>query len=211
MKRTLKLSRRRVFLIIFSLSCALTLSAARKKSSRTEWQQPDRCIQDMNIKPGCTFADVGCGKGFFTFRIAEAVGNGGKVVALDIDEKSLEKLKQTAARRNITNIKVIKSDPYDTKLAPESVDKALICLVLHHCEEKFRQLLMNSIAKALKPGGFLYVMDFRKVRNPLFHTYEELVARETAIALAEGAGLELDAEWFYLKYQYFLRFRKPLK
>lgn len=209
--QAMKTISRRSTVVALSILCAFPVFGAKKKSKRDEWQQPDRVMRDLNIQAGSSFADVGCGKGFFTFKILDVVGKDGKVIAVDIDEKSLEKLKKTAADKGMTNIEVIQSEPADTKLVPESVDNALICLVLHHCDVECRQPIVNGAANALTPGGFLYIMDFKKVHNPPHHTYEELVAREAVIAFAEKAGLKLDAEWFYLEHQYFLRFHKPLK
>ncbi len=180
-------------------------------AGRDDWQQPDRVMQELQLRPGQVVADVGCGRGYFVFRLAEAVGEDGKVFGVDIDQAALAHLQQQAEQRGVANIEVIQSEPTDTKLEPESLDAALLCLVLHHVPEEHRQGLLQSIARALRPGARLFVLDLRKVENPPFHTYEQLVAREEVIEKAAAVGLKLDAEYYYLRYQYFLRFvcQKP--
>ena len=55
--------------------------------SRDAWQFPDRVIQSLDIEPGDRVADLGAGDGYFTFRLAEAVGPSGIVYAVDIDRE----------------------------------------------------------------------------------------------------------------------------
>ena len=61
----------------------------KNRTNRNQSQQPVRVIEDINLRPGETVADIGCGSGYLTFRLADAVGADGKVLAEDITEKSL--------------------------------------------------------------------------------------------------------------------------
>ena len=200
-----------------SVICILTLLFAvssplvAQRGGRDNWQKPDRVMEDLNLEPGDEVADVGCGRGYFTFRIAKAVGEKGKVLAVDISDRAVRSVRERAQREKLDHVKALKSDPADAKLPAGEMDAALLCLVLHHASEDDRQPLVESIARGLKPGGYLFVLDFRKVKNPRFHSYERLVARETVIEFAKNAGLELDAEYHYLEHEYFLRFRKPVE
>jgi ubiquinone/menaquinone biosynthesis C-methylase UbiE len=185
--------------------------ARSQAAGRNDWQEPDRVMEDLHLRSDAHVADVGCGTGYFTFRIAEAVKDNGKVLAVDVDERALDTLRNRSQKRGLDNIETIQSEATDTKLAAGSVDAALVCMVLHHVSKDDRQPLVKSTAEAVKPGGYLFVVDLRKVRNPPFHRYEELVSRDEVVELAEEAGLTLDAEWYYLPYQYFLRFRQAEK
>jgi arsenite methyltransferase len=189
---------------------SLGLAATPKKAGRNDWQQPDRVVVDLGIKEGATVADVGCGSGYFTFRFSKAVGPKGKVFATEISEKGLKAVDARAKKDNITNIKTIKSDPNKTKLAPESVDLATICNVLHHVKKEDRAPLVKDIAAALKPGGSFFIIDWR-MKAGIKHDKNHRVPRADLVKLAEDAGLKLDAEFFYLKNQVFLRFNKPAK
>ena len=185
--------------------CADTLLA----ESRDEWQQPDRVVADLGLKPGDVVADVGCGSGYFTFRLALAVGAKGKVLAVDTDGDALKAIRQRVDRERVANIETVQSEPTDANLKGESVDAVLLCDVIHEVPEKQRADLVRSIVTGLKPGGFLFLIDYRKSRDVKFDPYERLIPRDDLVKLLTDAGLVLDAEFHYLKYQIFVRFRKP--
>ena len=175
---------------------------------RDEWQQPDRVVADMGLKAGATVADVGAGRGYFTFRLAAAVGEKGKVFATDIDAKALAAIKDQAARENRKNIETVLSEPTDTKLQPACADVVLVSDVLHHVDEKLREPLLKNVVQALKPGGFLFILDWRDKDEVPFDRGKH-IPRDSLVKAATDAGLALDAEFHYLKNQVFLRFRKP--
>ena len=137
------------------------------------------------------------------------MGERGKVFAVDIDSGAVEAVRETAEREHLKNIEAILSGPADTKLQPESIDACLVCDVVHEVPADGRLPLVRDIARALKPGGFLFLIDYRRAREVPFDPYDRLVPREDLVKLGTDAGLSLDAEFHYLKYQVFLRFRKP--
>ncbi len=166
-------------------------------------------MADLHLKPGATIADVGCGSGYFTFRLADAVGEEGRVLAVDIDEGALGEVRHQAEEAGIGNVETVVSRPDSTTLSTESVDAAFICDVLHEVPDDGRTPLVADVARIIEPGGFLYLIDYRKSHEVPFDPYEILVPREDLVRMAEDAGLVLDAEFHYLYYQVFLRFRKP--
>ena len=62
---------------------------ALEDPGRDEWQKPEAVLAHLALKPGETVADIGAGSGYFTVRLARAVGPGGKVYAVDIDPQML--------------------------------------------------------------------------------------------------------------------------
>jgi acetyl esterase/lipase/ubiquinone/menaquinone biosynthesis C-methylase UbiE len=182
------------------------LSAA---DDRDQWQQPDRVVRELGLKPGAKMADIGCGSGYFTFRLAETVGPEGKVYAVDVSDSALKTLRQRVEREKRTNIEVVQSQARDTKLQPGSVDAAMFCIVLHDVPASDRLPLLQNTARALKPQGVLFIVDFKKGMSLKMHTDEQLISRDDFLKLAADAGLAFDAEFHYLKQQVFLRFVKP--
>lgn len=179
-----------------------------RAESREEWQQPERVMGDLAARPGDCWADIGCGDGYFALRLARAVGPQGVVYGADISDRALASLKSQAARQGLTNVVAVVSACTDTRLASESVGAALICDVLHEMPAAQRLPVLKSAARALKPGGALFLIDYRKSRDVTFDPYEKLIPRDELVRLCTEAGLTLDAEFHYLKYQVFLRFRK---
>jgi len=184
------------------------LAAAPPRENRDEWQQPDRVLADLALKPGQTVADVGAGSGYFTFRLAKAVGDAGKAIATEIAEKALKAVSDRAAKENVRTVETLLGEPTDTKLAPASVDAVLVCDVLHHVPVAQRLALMQNVVRALKPGALLSIIDWR-VDATISHDRDRRIPREDLVKLAQDAGLVFDAEFHYLKHQVFLRFRKP--
>jgi len=185
------------------------LGTGLRAEDREQWQQPDRVMSDLHLRPGTRIADVGCGTGYFTFRLAKAVGPKGKVFALDVSSDALKPLRERVEREKLGSVEVIQSEPQKTGVRPLSLDAALVCLVLHEASPDDRLPLIRDVAQALKPNSFLFIIDHRKSHDVKFDPYEKLIPREDLVKFGTDAGLVLDAEFHYLKYQVFLRFRKP--
>jgi ubiquinone/menaquinone biosynthesis C-methylase UbiE len=103
---------------------------------RNAWQKPEEVMARLGLKPGETVADIGAGSGYFTVRLARAVGPSGRVYAVDIDQRMLEYIQQRAKKDHLENIQTILADAHDPKLAPASVDLIFICDTLHHISER---------------------------------------------------------------------------
>jgi len=191
--------------------CLILSCTCVSAEDRNDWQQPDRVMSDLGVKPGTSVADIGCGEGYFALRLARAVGPQGLVYAVDINARALAALKKQADQQLLTNVTVVVSESTDTRLPVESVDVLLVSDVLHEVPEAQRLPLVQSAVRALKPGGFLYLIDYRKSRDVKFDPYEKLIPRDELVKICTDAGLRLDAEFHYLKYQVFLRFQKTIK
>ncbi len=174
--------------------------------SRTEWQQPDKVMKALAIKPGETIADVGSGPGYFTLRFARAVGPAGKVYAVDIAPGMLAYLKKQARTERLTNIETILAKPDNPELPPASVDMIFICDTLHHISN--RAGYYPYLLQALKPGGRLVNVDFYKRTLPVGPPVHMKIAKSEMIKEAEAAGFHLAEQFSFLKYQYFLVFKR---
>ncbi len=190
-----------------ALRCPSALAADRA-GGRDAWQMPDRVVRDLGLRPGDVVADVGCGGGYFTARLARAVGPKGKVWAEDISDRALAGVRNLARREGLTNVAVVKGEPTRTGLPDGALDAALIVNVYHHVPEKDRPGLTADVVRALKPGGFLYLIDWR-VDAKVKYDQNRRIPKERLVRLMTEAGLVLDAEFHYLPHQVFLRFRKP--
>lgn len=118
-------------------------------------------VAACNLQPGETVADIGAGTGLFTRLFAEKVGPDGLVIAVDIAQNFLDHIAQSAREANVTNIETRLCGPDDVRLQPESIDVAFICDTYHHFE--FPLKTMTSLRNALKPGGRVVVIDFKKI------------------------------------------------
>jgi FkbM family methyltransferase len=102
-------------------------------------------------------ADVGAGDGFFTARLARAVGADGRVFAVDVAAGTLQRLRARVADEGLSNVQVIEGAADDPKLRPGSLDAALIVNAYHEMSE--HQAMLTKIRTALKTGGRLVIVE----------------------------------------------------
>jgi len=202
--------------VLVVLACLPVLCAAadrrpkarsRSRGGRDAWQQPARVVEDLGLKDGSSIADIGCGGGYFTFRFAKAVGAKGKVFATEISERAMRGVSDRVKREKLTNVEPVLSEPTNTKLKDASTDAAFICNVLHHVPKAQRPGLVKDIARALKPGGYFFIVDWR-FKATIRYDIGRRIPRDELVKLGTDAGLTLDAEFYYLEHQVYLRFRK---
>lgn len=126
--------------------------------ARDAWQQPDKVVAALELKPGMTVADIGAGTGYFEARLAKAVGPSGKVIAVDLEPDMVRYMRERAARENTPNVEPQQGAADDPKLAAASADRILIVDTWHHIGD--REAYSKKLAAALKPGGAVFVVDF---------------------------------------------------
>ena len=167
--------------------------------SRDEWQKPHDVVMALNLKPTDTVADIGAGSGYFARRFAL---HAGRVYAVDIDEKLLGMVRAKAP----ANLETIVAAPDDPHLPQRSIDMVFFCDVLHHIEN--RPAYFAKLARALKPGGRIVVIDFYKKDLPVGPPPSMKLADQEVIAEFQKAGFALSKRLGSLPYQYFLFFEQ---
>lgn len=130
-------------------------SAARKRKESTFFQQIRR-----SVRGGETVLDLGAGTGLLSLEVAHWLKNG-TVLSLDLSDDMLERLKENAEKEGVLNrIRTIRADAANTGLADASVDVVVSSYMLHELKEPGR--VLYEIARVLKPGGAVFIKDFRK-------------------------------------------------
>ena len=131
-----------------------------ERPSREAEEQTSKMIRLLKIQPGQTVGDIGAGTGYLTRRLAREVGSRGKVYAVDIQPEMLEILDQKLRGESITNVVPILGTLTDPKLPPASLDMILMVDVYHEFSHPFE--MTTAMVRALKPGGRLIFVEFRK-------------------------------------------------
>lgn len=129
--------------------------------SREVFARRKEIVAACQLKPGQTVADIGAGTGLFTRLFSDAVGKDGRVVAVDISQKFLDHIQKTSREAGQQNVETLLCTADSTELPAESVDVAFICDTYHHFE--FPLKTTASLHRALKPGGRVILIDFRRV------------------------------------------------
>jgi arsenite methyltransferase len=174
-------------------------------SWRDRWQQPEAVIQSLAIRPGDHVADLGAGGGYFTFRLADAVGPTGRVYAVDVDKSNLDYIARRAKEGGYTNVEAILAK-YDDPLLPEGgVDLIFTCNTYHHLEN--RTDYFASAARYLRPDGRVVVIDLNG--NSWFHwLFGHWTPKEVSRSEMAAAGYQLASEFDFLTRQNFQVFQK---
>lgn len=148
-----------VCIVLLSLGTILVDAQGRaaQEKHREQWQRVADIFVAMGVQSGATVADVGAGDGFFTSRLAGAVGASGHVYAVDVADTSLDRLRRRITDEAHTNVTVIKGTPIDPQLPPASLDAALIVNAYHEMTE--HQAMLHAIRSALKPSGRLVIIE----------------------------------------------------
>ncbi len=172
--------------------------------ARDAYQKPDEVLKALALREGEVVADIGAGSGYFALRFARAVGDAGRVYAVDVSPDMIRHLNRRLRDTGIRNVVPVLSDPDDPLLPDASVDRFVIVDTWHHIDDKEKYL--GLMKRMLKPGGKVVHIDFQKRELPVGPPVGMKIARDDLVRQMEAAGFRLVAEHGFLPYQYFLVF-----
>jgi ubiquinone/menaquinone biosynthesis C-methylase UbiE len=109
-------------------------------------------LKEVGIKPGFNVLDFGCGPGSYIIPLVKLVGESGKIYALDIHPLAIQKVKDIALKKQLTNVETIRSD-CQTGLPDNSLDVVLLYDAFHHLNDP--DVVLKELHRVLKPGGIL--------------------------------------------------------
>jgi len=160
------------------------------------FSDPEQNIYQFSIMKGETVADFGAGSGFYSFAAAEAVGENGKVYAIDVQKDLLERLKNQARNnKHLNNIEIIWADIDNlggTRLREESVDSVIAANVFFQLENKKDACL--EIKRILKKGGRVLFIDWINIQSDIVVANQKDFNKEKVLELFEGNGFILQKE-----------------
>ena len=177
-----------------------------ERESRQREEKPDLTVENLDLEADDVVADIGAGSGYFSFRIAQKVPEG-KVYAVDIQPEMLEAIASRQKDRQVENIETVLGAEDNPNLLPESIDLAFMVDAYH--EFAYPREMMEGIVEALKPGGKVVLLEYRKENpmimiKPLHKMTQKQVKKEL-----KAVGLKWDKTKQFLPEQHFLIFSKP--
>jgi ubiquinone/menaquinone biosynthesis C-methylase UbiE len=163
-----------------------------------------RLVELAEVESGMRVLDAGCGPGRVTIPLARKVGSGGEVVALDIQEAMLERVRRRSAERQLHNIRTLlgalEADALALRGERNALDRILLVTVLGEIPD--RDGALRSLHSALKPDGILSITEM--ILDPDYQT------RAQVRRLAEQAGFVLERS-FGSALAFTMNFRKELR
>ncbi len=176
-----------------------------ERPERADLELPGEVVDSLGLRPGDVVADIGAGTGYFTFRLAERVPEGA-VYAVDIQPEMLGIVEARAAREGRDNVVPVQGTVRDPNLPADAVDVVLIVDAYH--EFSHPREMMTGIARALRPGGRVVLVEYRgedpSVPIKPLHKMTEAQARREL----EAVGLRWVETKDFLPRQHFLVFEK---
>ncbi len=117
-----------------------------------------KVVMDLaDIRAGMTVADIGAGEGYYTVRLAERVGDEGRVLAQDISRDALERLGRRVERERLENISIKLGEAADPQLPPDSFDRIFMVHMYHEVTEPYAFLW--HMWPALNAGGQIILVE----------------------------------------------------
>ena len=173
--------------------------------TRAEWQKPAALMRALRLRRGQVIAEVGSGPGYFTPRLARAVGPAGHVYAVDPEPAVLDVLRQRLKRAGVRNVTPVLSRDDDPLLPAGRCDLALIINVYHHMHDgtAFLRRLVSRLPRGARVINVDWNEDTEKGPPP-----KRRVSRARFLRDARRAGLRLVADRAVLPHQYFLELRR---
>lgn len=172
-----------------------------ERDERQQEENTNAALEKMSLAPDAGVADIGAGTGYYTFKIVPKVPQG-KVYAVEVQDEMIDYLKKRKTKLNSKNVEVIKGSDTSVNLPPASVNLAIMVDVYHELE--YPHEVLQSIRKALKPGGKILLLEYRGEDpavpiKPLHKTSVQQLNKELA---ANGFKLAYRGE--FLPLQHFL-------
>ena len=130
-----------------------------EREEREKEERGDLLMRELALRPGMVVADVGAGTGYYARRMSPLVGALGSVFAVDVQPEMIVMLADLAKKAGLSNIKPVLGAVDNLKLADASIDVAIMVDVYHELE--FPYEVMESIVRALKPGGRVVYVEYR--------------------------------------------------
>lgn len=177
-----------------------------ERQEREREERTDLLLAELPLAPGMVVADIGAGTGYLSRRMAPAVMPGGTVLAVDVQPEMVRMLQALVQRSGLAQIRPLLAAEDDVKLPAASVDLAILVDVYHELAYPFEA--MDSLVRALKPGGRLVLVEYRAEDpgvpiKPLHKMSEAQIKREIAVH-----GLEWERTSDRLPWQHLVVFRK---
>ena len=160
------------------------------EEARRKWQNPEAILEDIGLRPGTIFVDVGCGEGFFAIPAAKMVGKKGKVYGVDIYNEAVEHLRMKSANEELNNLEARVGAAEETVICKGCADIVFFGIDLHDFTDPGK--VLANARKMLKPTGRLVDVDWKKEPMQFGPPLQMRFDEKKASGLIESAGFKID-------------------
>jgi len=179
---------------------------------RVEWEKTPKVMEVLALQPGQKIADVGCGPGYYTFQFSEAVGESGRVYAIETNMDHLAYVADVAKQEGKRNIDIIQAETTDLGVPGQGADVIFMCAVYQAIygsmlpEERAQE--MDSVRRSLEDDGRLVVLDNEPTVKDVVPYSGIMVSQHAVVPQVESFGFKLVGEYHFIPQRYMLVFKK---
>jgi ubiquinone/menaquinone biosynthesis C-methylase UbiE len=152
---------------------------------------PSLKLENIGLRAGMIFMDIGCGYGFFTIPAAQTVGEQGKVYAVDVSALAIDRLKREAAEKGLKNVTATVGEAEETVFCDACADIVFYSIVLHDFRDPLK--VLQNAKQMLKPTGTLVNLDWKKKVMPIGPPVRIRFSEEQASNLIKQAGFTIES------------------
>ena len=192
---------------VFALPMGVQGAPWLERREREDEENPDLAMRLIRVQRGQTVADLGAGSGYYTRRLARAVGDTGRVYAVDIQQGMLDLLQAALARDRITNVVPVLGGVDDPRLPADSLDLILMVDVYHEFAQP--QTMLQRMKTALKPGGRLVLLEYRGEDRDVPIRPEHKMTKAQVKLEVEHEGFKQQRVYDDLPWQHLIVFTRP--
>lgn len=176
------------------------------RESREREEECSKLMKALEIKPGQTVCDLGCGNGFYTLMLAREVGPKGTVWAVDIQQEMLDLLVERAESRGVPNIEPQLGTAVTPQLPEGKLDLVLIVDVYH--EFSHPEQMLKEIRKSLAPEGRIALAEYRAEDPDVPIKRLHKMTQKQVMREYEANGLKLVGQYDELPWQHLFFFAR---
>lgn len=167
-------------------------------AGKSSFSHVDKDLLKEVLSPleGLVIVDAACGAGKYTLALARWAGAHSQIYALDLWEEGIFELRKQLANAGFSHVQALVVDlSQGTGLAPESADLCLAATVLHDLVQVEKvEGTLEALHRVLKPGGRLFVIEFKKIPPPPGPPESIRLSPEELAALVTPFGFHLKEE-----------------
>lgn len=147
---------------------------------------PEQTVAQFTIKEGQVVADIGCGIGYFTLPIAKAVGETGRVLALDVQPSMVKATSERMAEAGLKHVETSLSEPDSLPLQDQQVDGVFLSMILHEVPDLAE--FLAEVHRVLKSGGQIMIIEWKKEETSFGPPVEERLEQQALADYLAEAG-----------------------
>lgn len=169
---------------------------------RLSFLNPFDIIRQAGVKEGMYVADIGSGTGFLSIPLSKAVGESGRIFAVDINEGMHDILKGKMEDQGIKNIETTLSQEDRIPLGDASLDMAFTINTFHEFDG---DSTLEEVKRILKPHGKFFLIDWKKEEMPMGPPVQERKSLEESKNILAGLGFQVESHGEIGPYNYLIK------